>query len=119
MANMSKMIEMLGEEKHHHKNFNCCVCWEEKKFKITNDMFDNYDEPSIIFNGLICHMKHQLCFGCVNKIVKECDYEKCDCIGYNYKCPLCRGEIGIHQAWQLIAITAGSMKTVKEIGLRT
>ena len=104
MANMSKMAQVMEED------FECCVCFEQKKFK----PLPTY----VVFNGLSCERHHKVCFPCVSKLLKECDDECKCCIGYNWKCPLCRGVNGLVKASQLIGVISGSWKKVKEINLR-
>ena len=107
MANMSKMVPIVEDEE---EDFECCVCFEQKKFKPVH--------PYVLFNGLTCERHHKVCFPCVSKLLKTCDDKECKCLGYNWKCPLCRGVVGIGVASQLIGVISGSWKKVKEISLR-
>ena len=107
MANMSKMAQVMEEEE---EDFECCVCFEQKKYKPVH-------EP-VLFNGLCCERHHKVCFPCVSKLLKTCDDEDSHCLGYNWKCPLCRKVSGIGISSQLIGAISGSWKTVDKICLR-
>ena len=108
MANMSKMTQMESQEEE--EDLECCVCFEQKKFKPVHSY--------VVFNGLTCERHHKVCFHCVSKLLKTCDDEECKCLGYNWKCPLCREVLGIGRASQLIGVISGSWKKVREISLR-
>jgi len=104
---MSKMTTTIEEKEE--ENFECCICYEQKKFKLGK---------RIVFNGLRCQRNHIVCFACVNKLLNECGDDCCKCIGYNWKCPCCRELVGIGLASQLIGVISGSWKAVKEISSR-
>jgi len=106
MGNMSKMTTTKEEEK---EDFECCICYEQKKFRTGN---------KFILNGLKCQRAHKVCFACVNKLLNECGDDKCKCLGYNWRCPLCRELVGIGLGSQLIGVISGSWKKVKELEMK-
>ena len=108
MGNMSKMTTTIEEEEE--EDFECCICYEQKKFKLLND--------SVVFNGLRCERTHKVCFACLNKLLNECGDDNCKCIGYNWKCPCCRQLNGIGRASQLIGVISGSWKKVNELTIK-
>ena len=108
MTNLEANVATNMEEEK--EKYECCVCWEVKKYS-----FRGFTE----FNGLCCQHMHKVCFTCVKKLLRECRSENCKCLGYNWKCPLCRGEAGLGRADQLVAVMSGSWKTVTHFRIKT
>jgi len=91
-------------------DYKCCVCYEVKKF--THD-------GRTILNGLACggDGNHRVCCKCIKKLLRDCggNCEDCRCLGYSWKCPLCRRIAGLCTPSQLVAVMSESWKTVVTI----
>ena len=89
----------VGEE----KNDDCPVCLEPLK-----------DGSGVTF----CSEKHGVCNGCIKGLLTPCVAAwrgSCDCCGVSWKCPLCRKQAGIPNAFSLLLMILPKEETDKMI----